>query len=114
MLLMLTVSLGGCTTKGLVSPLPPGEMTIFERLQRTFAPQKASAAESAPLPDGDIGLHGYTRDAANELDIRFPRLPNPTLVMYIFPHLSGEGTPVPGYSTVFQLYDRAHFALPGE
>ena len=110
---LLSLQLGACTTKGLQSPLPDGEMTIFERFQSAFAPP---APDNIPvrLPDGDGGLHGYTRDAANELNIRFPRLPNPTLVMYVFPHLSAEGTPVPGYSTVFQLYDRAHYALPGE
>ena len=48
------------------------------------------------LPDATAGLHGYTRDAYTELDIRFPRLPNPILIMYVFPHLSGELTPVPG------------------
>ena len=35
--------------------------------------------------------------------------------MYVFPHLSGsESVPVPGYSTVFPLYQRVHYALPGE
>lgn len=114
MSLILALSLGGCTTKGLNSPLPSGNMTIFERFQRAAQPSSQTTVAIARLPDGDFGLYGYTRDAANELNVRFPRLPNPTLVMYVFPHLSAEETPVPGYSTVFQLYDRAHYALPGE
>ena len=45
----------------------------------------------------------------------FPRLPNPSLVMYVFPHLAGaERTPVPGYATTFPLYERVEYALPGE
>ena len=74
-------------------------------------PPKSLALELPSLQDG---LHGYTRNVFNELDVLFPRLPNPTIVMYVFPHLSEEKTPIPGYSTVFQLYERDHFALPGE
>jgi conjugative transfer region lipoprotein (TIGR03751 family) len=49
------------------------------------------------------------------LSARFMRVPNPTLVMYIFPHLAGiHRVPVPGSSTVFPLYERPEYALPGE
>ena len=49
------------------------------------------------------------------LSARFMRVSNPTLVMYIFPHLAGvHRVPVPGYSTVFPLYERTEYALPGE
>lgn len=57
----------------------------------------------------------YTRTAQNEIYRQFKRLPNPDLVMYVFPHLAGtEAVPVPGYSTVFPLYRRVQYALPGE
>lgn len=57
----------------------------------------------------------YTRTAANEIRSLFPRLPNPDLLMYVYPHLSGsEQAPVPGYSTVFPFYQRVQYALPGE
>jgi len=57
----------------------------------------------------------YTRTAENEIDSLFPRLPNPDLVMYVFPHLAGSHpTPVPGYSTVFAFYDHVQYAMPGE
>jgi len=60
-------------------------------------------------------LSGYTRDSFNETRQLFQRLPNPDLVMYVFPHLSRpEGNPVPGYSTVFPFYETVHYALPGE
>lgn len=68
-----------------------------------------------PIVSGEAALHGYTRDAFNEIDVLFPRLPNPTLVMYIFPHLAGDaGAPVPGYSTAFPMYEQVEYALPGE
>ena len=57
----------------------------------------------------------YTRTAANEIYRQFHRLPNPDLVMYVFPHLAGsDPVPVPGYSTVFPLYQRVQYAMPGE
>lgn len=57
----------------------------------------------------------YTRTAQNEIERLFHRLPNPDLVMYVFPHLAGtEPVPVPGYSTVFPLHRRVQYALPGE
>lgn len=73
-----------------------------------------------PLVDKDseslsLNQMSYTRNAQNEIYSQFHRLPNPDLVMYIFPHLSGtDPVPVPGYSTVFPLYQRVQYAMPGE
>ena len=51
----------------------------------------------------------------DEIDNRFARLPNPDLVMYVTPHLSANGRyPVPGYSTVFPMYETVEYAMPGE
>ena len=71
--------------------------------------------KARPLETDVADLAGYIRDAYNELDAHFPRLPNPTLVMYVFPHLAGvERLPVPGYSTTFPMYRQVEYALPGE
>ena len=68
-----------------------------------------------PIVTGEAALQGYTREAFNEIDVLFPRLPNPTLVMYVFPHLAGETrAPVPGYTTAFPMYEQVEYALPGE
>ena len=57
----------------------------------------------------------YTRTAANEFSHQFPRLSNPDLILYVFPHLAGtDPVPVPGYSTVFPLHQRVQYAMPGE
>ncbi len=57
----------------------------------------------------------YTRTARNEIHRQFPRLPNPDLAMYVYPHLAGtDPVPVPGYTTVFPLYQRIQYAMPGE
>ncbi len=63
----------------------------------------------------DASIRRYTRTAANELDFLFTRLPNPTIYLYVDPHLTGtEGIPVPGYTTAFPMYERDHWALPHE
>lgn len=66
-------------------------------------------------PGSKNAASSYTRTAQNEIYRQFHRLPNPDLVMYVFPHLAGsDPVPVPGYSTVFPLYQRVQYALPGE
>jgi conjugative transfer region lipoprotein (TIGR03751 family) len=75
---------------------------------------KRSLADDAVAKSG-MSYAPYTRDAANEIYRQFERLPNPDLVMYVFPHLAGdEPTPVPGYTTVFPFYQRVQYAMPGE
>jgi conjugative transfer region lipoprotein (TIGR03751 family) len=59
-------------------------------------------------------LHAYTREAHTELEGHFARLPNPDLCMYVLPHLSAEGASVPGYTSCFPMYERNHYAMPGE
>ena len=59
-------------------------------------------------------LTGYTRDSNNEIRQHFPRLPNPELSLYVFPHFSRKGHPVPGYSSAFLMYEKYEYAMPGE
>jgi len=65
-------------------------------------------------PAGDTNYNAYTRTERNELNGIFPRLPNPDLCMYVFPHLTSEQATVPGYSSCFAMYDTNQYALPGE
>lgn len=120
-LALISLVLGGCaSTKDAVLPQDgPSMKTIYEQHMRETAAHDPLAVRNAlgnrPVIDGDDTLHGYTRDATNEIDTTFPRLPNPTLVMYVFPHLVGEEqVPVPGYVTTFPMYERVEYALPGE
>ncbi len=59
-------------------------------------------------------LVGYTRTAANESQVLFPELPNPRLVMYVYPHITAENSPIPGYSVPLYFYEEPQFAMPGE
>jgi hypothetical protein len=54
------------------------------------------------------------RTLSDPLNNRFERLPNPDLVLYVFPHLAPGRYPVPGYTTVFPMYESVQYAMPGE
>lgn len=116
---LTSLLLAGCTTtKESVLPQDgPTMKAIYDRhmsgLQRA---EPRAGMRGAPLAHTGIAhYHGFVREAASELETRFPRLPNPTLVMYVYPHLSGpERSPVPGYVTTFPFYERVEYALPGE
>ena len=113
------ISLAGCGGRAAV--LPEKGPTMLE----IYSSQRGSAADSAlgdarlalrrPLADDARDPTSYTRTAQNEIETLFVRLPNPDLILYVFPHLAGdEEVPVPGYSTVFPLYEHVIYALPGE
>ena len=83
---------------------------LLDARQSLRRPLTIEEVQAAPIEQAR-----YTRTAHNEIVSQFQRLPNPDLVMYVFPHLAGtDPVPVPGYSTVFPLYQHVQYALPGE
>lgn len=125
-LVLISIGLTACATTGAKNSILPKDLKPMSEIYREhFGHDKATAGQ-APTNgpslqkrtsggDGDADLHGTLRVAATELDHTFPRLANPTLVMYVYPHLAGpSGAPVPGYATRFTLYDRVEYAVPGE
>ena len=82
-----------------------------------FARECAGPEAGTDEPDWSAGPEAvsYTRTAANELELLFPRLPNPDIYIHVLPHLAtDERVPVPGYTTAAPLYERVEYALPGE
>ncbi len=61
-------------------------------------------------------IHGdYIRNSMNEIKQLFPRLENPDISIFIYPHLATTNSvPVPGYTTAIPLYESVQYALPGE
>ena len=81
--------------------------------------QKTSAEAGSPfyyrsVSDGAADLVDYTRHSGNEIEQMFPLLPNPQIVIYVPPHFTAKGRPIPGYTTVTRMYDRDEYAMPGE
>jgi len=118
---LISLVLSGCaSTKDAVLPQdgPPMKAIYEQHIQEMGAHDPLVIREALgnrPVVDGEGALYGYTREAYNEIDTTFPRVPNPSLVMYVFPHLAGnEQVPVPGYVTTFPMYERVEYALPGE
>jgi len=113
--------IGGCasTKEAVLSQNGPSMQAIYDAHLEQMGVRDPQAIRSElgnrPLGTGIVSLEGYTRDAHNEIETIFPRLPNPTLVMYVFPHLATEErVPVPGYATTFPMYERVEYALPRE
>ena len=137
--LMLTAAaLAGCATNA-----PPGVLAEGPRMIDLYrgtpvvpedeaVPRAREASEPEPVcrwwlfawPCERTGLEpearnaevpSHTRTAANELELLFPRLPNPDVYIHVLPHLATEArVPVPGYTTAVPLYERVEYALPGE
>ncbi|HCM5830636.1 TIGR03751 family conjugal transfer lipoprotein [Klebsiella pneumoniae] len=130
-LTLMVLLLAGCATKK-EELLPHGDRTmqdiwqqasgnggsvgqithrqLLDARQSLRRPLSTTQVQAAP----DAQAH-YTRTAANEVHSQFQRLPNPDLLMYVFPHLAGtDPVPVPGYTTIFPLYQRVQYAMPGE
>lgn len=126
---LLVSTLAGCATSK-EKLLTHGSKTMLDIWNRNTSSQPLHATATRQLLDARLALRrplmqadeqtvtanaGYTRTSQNEIDRQFHRLPNPDLVMYVFPHLAGtDPVPVPGYSTVFPLHQRVQYALPGE
>ena len=121
--LMITLLLAGCATSQ-EEMMPVGDTTMMEIWQhqaghstgeRRLLDVRSELRRALESPELVSEQLRYSRDASNEIYSQFRRLPNPDLVMYVFPHLAGsEQVPVPGYSTVFPLYQRTQYAMPGE
>jgi len=128
-LIALTIWLAGCSTTkdAMLTHDDKTMLDIWEvgtggsaGSQQSRQLMDARQSLRRPITSVDIQLAPavqatYTRTATNEIYSQFQRLPNPDMVMYVFPHLAGtDPVPVPGYSTVFPLYQRVQYAMPGE
>jgi len=69
----------------------------------------ATIGKAAPLPMPALPSMSseHWRDLEGFLRRDFLALPNPRLVLYVHPHLSATGDPIPGYATWFTVFERA-------
>lgn len=125
LLFFFAVLLTACSTSK-DKMLPPGDNTMLELWRgadgdsgNTSAASEAREVLRRPLTEAESAAEeefdrSYSRTQQSEISQQFPRLPNPDMIMYVFPHMVNGNTPVPGYSTVFPFYSQVQYALPGE
>jgi len=113
MLIILVTWISGCSTNQPLQEMSKDGKSTAE-LMRQGVPSGTSATLSVGSDLSRYNYNPYTRNVLNETNMLFPMLPNPSLVMYVYPHMSASGVPVPGYATAFKFYETEQYALPGE
>jgi len=77
-------------------------------------PQRSKAALIPVSTRGHAAALTGTEIVNEELRAQFQRVENPVIVLWVAPHRSAEGLPIPAYSTAFRMYEKDEFAQPGE
>ena len=127
--LSLAALLAGCSVTGSrespINEITRGSPTVVDIYRGQTSGEAAQGAGGTaqqrlrteslarPIVDGDGNTRRYW-STLEPLQQRFARVPNPDLVMVVYPHLAKGKYPVPGYVTVFPMYDQTFYALPGE
>lgn len=111
--------LSACATKDAIIPVPEHDMkTVYDRHMQGIGDGQLYDKRSLvrrPMVEGDVALSDYVRTEKTQLEARFKMLPNPTMYMFVAPHLAADTqVPIPGYLTEFKMWERDHYALPGE
>ena len=118
-LALIITALSGCSVMGpRGSPLPqdgPDMLSVYRGHMASEGQDADAIRERIPRRSADDDqLRTQRRTDLSSLQQRFQRLPNPDLVMSVFPHLAKGKYPVPGYVTVFPMYESVEYAMPGE
>ncbi|WP_444928286.1 TIGR03751 family conjugal transfer lipoprotein (plasmid) [Microbulbifer sp. TRSA002] len=120
---VLTVTLisllSACATKDSILPVPEHDMKdVYDRHMQGIGGGQLYDTRSLlrrPKMEGDNDLSYYVRTEKTQLQARFKTLPNPTMYVFVAPHLAADTqVPIPGYLTEFKMWEQEHYALPGE
>lgn len=117
------VLFAGCSTKPEDTDiLPDGGATTAELLTGvkdkvvSYFGSDAERADYLGTPLVERYAPNSSRSLAHVDELRrdFHQVPNPEITAYVFPHLNDGEMPVPGYFTIFNLYETNHYALEQE
>lgn len=109
--------LNACTSRVVASGNVPEDGLTVSQLYHQSMDDAASSWTVPRYPIRPIDFEGYTRTAANETEALFKPLDNPSVPMFVYPHVAligDEQLLKPGYTTAFFLYKQNQFALPSE
>jgi conjugative transfer region lipoprotein (TIGR03751 family) len=118
-LLLISLGLSGCATKDTILPRDgkPMQDIYWDHLREMKRNDLSDVRSSiqVDIVEDEASNQLGTLNSGGDIASAFPSLPNPTMYLYVYPHLAGaERHPVPGYITQFKLYERDEIALPGE
>tara|TARA_Y100001001_G_C7943699_1_gene286552 strand:- start:233 stop:631 length:399 start_codon:yes stop_codon:yes gene_type:complete len=121
-LISLALSMTGCasSSKAMYNPNSTPTMGQIYQSATNANNQNSLDAVRGVVASGDSNNRANyaglsTVESKGNINQTFPLLPNPEITLYVYPHLAGsEEVPVPGYTTAFFMYNKQHFALPGE
>lgn len=132
MLAAISINLTACSSmRGNVVPQKgPTMEQVYDSMGSSSSSLNGTSYSSTSLntQDGDQDLKKIRQDnrrsmamkssslpeqvSASAIHREFRELPNPSLKVYIYPHLAGnDEVPVPGYYTVFNGYNQDYYAL---
>lgn len=119
--LIMILLLTGCSTSK-EEILPKGNNTMRDIWQSKVGEIKTEKRQERAIQRGLLGSDNPPNHLINKSEIQqakkhiqhhFPRLPNPDMVIYIYPHFVGsEPTPIPSYSTVFLFIAKCNMPYP--
>lgn len=118
-IISISVALSACANKDSILPVPAHDMrTVYDMHMEGVGDGKLYDQRSVlrrPMAEGDVQLSEYVRTEKTQLESNFKFVPNPTMYMFVAPHLaSASEVPIPGYITQFRMWEKDHYALPGE
>ena len=113
MLSVTLISLTACSS--VIGNVVPKTGPSMEQVYDSMSKQNNATDSIADNEsDAKTALQDFREEKIrkNTLSREFRKLPNPELQMYIYPHLAGrDQIPVPGYTTVFNVYERDHYEI---
>jgi conjugative transfer region lipoprotein (TIGR03751 family) len=111
--------LSACATKDTMIPTPKNDMkSVYDKHMQGIGDGQVRDNRTLlrrPMIEGDVDLSEYVRSEKNQLQSRFKLIPNPTMYMFVAPHLASDSSvPIPGYVTEFKMWEKDNYAMPGE
>lgn len=99
---LLAVWISACASP---AELPEADGTVREWYRQALLPG-VPVPVARPMPVDSARRDSFTAEMDRQLRRDFKVLANPRLVLYVYPHLTTAGTPVPGYATWFHVFER--------
>lgn len=82
--------------------------------QKSSANMPWTAVQGERIMPLDTGRSSLVANELDSIKRDFRKVQNPEIVGYVYPHISNNEHPVPGYFTAFNLYTADHYATSNE